>query len=730
MTVMTRAALQALADLITNETAKRANTTERVGGAIRALADSAVISQAEGPVFGPVSSADGNLLVFDDTTGQAVRDAGIDLADIGQSFNVRLFGASPAAAAAVNTAAFQDAIDDATAAYVATGAIQTVVVPPGTYKLQPSATSSWDMPLLGSTTEVHIAVMLKSGVMLDCTGATFVAVPPAGADTAWYYALFGTDLNMTVGDVERVGFLGGNIDFTDDHWDATLFTIYGLLIVGASDLNIDRTACRCTGTTRIGRLARVMNSENVRITNWEGDFISQGLYLNYVNGLKMSGTITRFSEGIDIDSPCQNVECSLIAKGAADGDRQCLDITSVVNGYFFLECDDVGEAAIIYQKPDSYPTFALWCSDLVTDTAAADPVFCDNVTLDVLGTNIHGTNSRSVLVSLNREDPPAAHPNYWDTKGNLKRITVRAQLKDCDPILVYECDGLDLIADLEDVTCGTSNRLNNAAVLLRQARTGATLIAASKLSGRAIVRVKNSDKTGVRVIGPTDFHLEATVDGYNSSDDATSGVASGVYIEGLGLKDGACTIANIRCDNGDPTVTPVDLRFGWDGAGGSIAVNDLGGHRLSSGGTTPVNGGSVQAKFSGSTGESRQTSIDSTAGGNTVILGVIRGTAGMAVQASVVAEAAITGNATNYSNLSLRRVRAGVLSSAIGTAILYDNVNRAAGSVVDLGVTGDTDGVFQDGDLVAVQVGQVGTGSDIGAVTALWFRWKLVEYAL
>ncbi len=644
-------------------------------------------------------------------------------------FDVRLFGASPAATAAANTVAFQAAVNAANAVYQSTGAVQTVWVPGFRFALMPSATKSWDMPLLGSTTEVHLAVELKSGVIIQGEpGSEIVGVAPAGANSAWYYALFGTQLNMAVTDLIRVSIRSINFDFTDSYWASVNFIIYGAIVVGVTDFEMNDCSAINTGTVRLGRLARVMNCENVRLLNVHIERISQGFYVNYINGLELTGFGDEFGEFLDIDSPCQNVYCNVRAiNGFGAEGGQVYDIASVVNGQFYAQVESVGNIAIIYQKPDSYSSFADWVRDFQLDIPAVDPVMCRNIVLDVTGKDIHNPDFRAIQVSLNREDPPT--PNYWDGKGIMKNITVRALLEDSDPILVYECDGIDLQASLKNVTCGAGERFNDAAVVLRQSRAG-TPLTESKLSGRAIITVEDSDRLGVRVIIPTDFHLEATVNGYNSRQNNASAQNTGVYIEGLGRKSGNFSFANLRVGGGVLSVAsgldPVDLRFSWDSSGISSGIwaHDMGGHRLSSSGTQ-VCRMDTPALFQGQR-VFPIPSFDSRLGDYDIPIGLVTAPKARLVSADIVNQNGITAIASGVTRLSIRSIRGGFTSSAIGSASGYDVSNIAAGTVTPIGVEGsDVDGALFNGDTLALRITKDGNGS---SQTGLFLRYALLEH--
>jgi hypothetical protein len=614
-----------------------------------------------------------------------------------------------------DTEAIQDAIDAASAAG---GGI--VLLPPGRYALTPSVTSSYSMPLLGSSAQVHIACVLKSRVTLSCDGATFVALPPVGADSAWHYALFGTAaLNLTVGTIERIKFLAPRFDFTEASWTTAHTSIYGIIAVGVDRLDILDPEVVSTGSTQQGRLAKILNCERVRVPGIRAENITQVLYCNYVTDLEFSGSVDTFVEAFDIDGPCYHVTADVTCRNGT-GEGQCLDIASVQDGHFKLRCQNVGNAAIVYQKGDAYAAFSDWATNLPTSTYTSSPVFSRRVTLDVVGSDIHHASLRAIQVSLER-GATTFGANYWDGKSVISDITIRADLTDTDPIVVYECDNLDLDATLRTVTTD-GGATTGAAAQLTQSTADATKISESKLTGRARVKVVSSTGMGVLCISPTDFELEADVDGYNSQDDADT--PNGVRIRDLSRKAGIVSIRNIRVKNGDTTVAPIDLRITNEGSGSATLVRDLGGHRLS--GATPVEFGGTNGGQHMLNRESRDiASLSTTAG--TVKVDLFAMGIGSARIACVrlINKDAIVGNATNYTSLAVRRIRAASATS-LGT-IAYDNVSYSAGSVFNIAVDGsEAGGLLQAGDVVELAATQNAAGS---ALTNLTIDWSLVEFA-
>lgn len=669
-------------------------------------------------------SATGILLLVNDGTNYYTTETR-------RLFDVTLFGASPSASAAVNTSAFQAAFDAASAAWLTTGVVQSVHVPAGLYRMLLDSAVWWTMPLNGSATEFHGAVALRSGVSLVCDeGTTFVPVAPVGANAAWYYAIFASeDIYITVGDLEQVSFIRPNFEFGATYWDATLPSVFGIMAVGIYDLAIKDGVGSNANANSAGRFARCMNCELWNITATTTDVV-QSLYLSYMRQGSFSVKADGFTEAVDIDQSCWNITGKVSARNGT-GEGQVLDISSVQDGNFEIDCENVGNAFILYPKPECWETFGDWVTNFPLGSAgwSPNPVMVKRVTVNVTGRDVHHpTELRCFQVALDRTD--AGWGGYWDGKGAMcEDVTIRAKFKDTDGALVYECKNIDLAASLTDVTTSTVARVNNAAVTLRAARTGATAIAESELSGRARVYVKNSTRIGVRVSKPTDLDLECEVDGYNSADDASTGVASGVWVEDLARKSTVetITIRNMRVKNGDATVDPTDLRLTWDGGASATYVRDQGGHKLSTVAATQPMRVATFGFFLGA--NDLRVAFDTTAATPVDIpLGVVRSPGARLAAAHILNEVAIVGNAVDFSDLSVRRLRAGVTSGAIGTAQNYDNVNRAAGALVELGIDGtDSDGVLQNGDVLVLRAVRHGVGS---ARTGLWVRFTLVEYAI
>lgn len=635
-------------------------------------------------------------------------------------FDARAYGLSASGTGAANTTALQSAIDAASAEYVSTGTPQVVLVPPGRYTLEPSLTKLYDLPLNGSTAEFHAAVQVASGIVFDLRGVTFRASAPVGYGALWYFALFASPLNLTIGTLTDVTFLGGKFDFTEATWPSGLSSIYGIALTGVENLNIRDTEAVSSGTKN-GRLARIMNSRRVRMEGLAAKKVVQALYFAYCYDLKFSIQCDTFTECVDIDQACWNVIGDIVAENG-EGEAQIADISSVVGGSFRIQGRNAGNLFIIYSKPECWEQFSDWVTNFPLGSGgwSASPVICRDVRIEATGEDIHhATDLRTFQVGLDRT--AGSFGTYWDGKGPMvKNLTLEVKAKDCDAALVYECENLQGRVALEDVTTGTTARVNNAGLTLRQSRAAGAPLADSVLSGKLSVRIKNSDRTGVRVGIPTDFELECDVDGYNTQDDAGSGVASGVFIEDLAQKNGIFSIKNFHIRNGDTTVSPVSLRMTWDGSSGVTRVRDLGGHRLLD--ATPCTA-VVSSYILG--GSNKTVTVDTTSATNDVTLLTVA--SGFRVGSVFVTNpVAITGDVTNYTALSLVRLRAGV-AATIGGAVNYDNTNRAAGVVIELGDGSNADGQLIAGDVLVLRCTRNGTGSSRAGLDV---RITGIEYSL
>jgi hypothetical protein len=628
------------------------------------------------------------------------------------------------------TAQIQAAVDAANADYVGDGMVRRVRVPPGRYGITPSAVSSWNMPLVGTTAQMHIGVQLKSGVILECDGAEFVALLPVGHSATWHYALFGTHtFNTAAGTYKRIKMVKPRFDFTKVYWTTEYSNLIGVVAVSVDDLEIVDPVATATSITTpgsYGRTGKFLNCRRLKLPGLEAYNVSQGAYFAYCDDVRVSAKVDGAHEGLDFDAPCKRVQCVANVTNGTGSEKQGVDISSCTDSTFDITGENIGNLFIVYQKADGHPTFADWVTNLPISVNAAAPVFCKRVKIKARGKNIHSADLRSFQVNLYRDD--AVYAGYWDGKGHIEDIELDVRIQDCDPGIVYECDGLSGKVVLRDVTTSTVDEINNAALTLRTAYTTATSRAESKLSGWLDVEIVNSTRAGVMISAPSDFELRSCkINGYNSADDATSGVASGVWCRNLGRRDGTLTLGPIVSKNGDTTVPPVDLRLTYDGATGSTRIKDKGGHRFTTVGTayTVAN----TADYQGNAVEYLIASVDTSSVTTDYTLPKCVAKGGMRlVAAHAINLAAITGTSgTNYSSLSMRRMRAGAISSAIGTDTPYDNVDRAAGAVVSLQVDGtDTDGAFVAGDILQVRATRNGTGSTRANIM---IRFVFAEFA-
>jgi hypothetical protein len=626
------------------------------------------------------------------------------------------------------TAIVQTAVNECSTAFAGDGIVRRLRFPPvGRYGLSPSVASSWLMPIAGGTSEVHIAVHLKSGVEFLCDGAEFIPILPASNNVNWHYALFATPtLNTTPGTYKRIKFVKPRFDFSTTYWNEAHTNLMAVIAASVDDFEaVDPVVTRPTGTAgACGRLGKFINCRRLKIAKLEAFNVAQGAFFVFCEDVDVRAFVDGAHEGIDFDQVCRRVYCAATFTNGTGSEQQAVDIGSVQDGFFDIVVKNCGSAFNVYTKPEA-ANLTEWIANMPTGALSAAPVFSKRIEIHARGSAIHSNKWRSGQVSLYRDDVVWA--GYWDGKDHVEDIKIVAAFDDCDPFIVHECINLDLDLSLSNVLTDVTDESNNAACVLRTAYTTANSRAQSKLSGRARVKVRGSGRAGVMVDAPTDFELEADVDGFNTAQSATACV--GVWLRNLARKNGILTIKNIRARGGDPGVTPIDMSWVYEGTTGLTKICDAGGHRLASGGTAlSVNNGSTAIELQGGA-ETLVSSIVTTAGNVDTSLRVCAKGGLRLVAAYAINLAAITGTSgTNYTSLSMRRIRAGVVSSAIGTDTPYDNVDRSAGTVVSLGVDGtDPDGIFIAGDIIAFRATQQAAGSSRSniLIKLVWAEYSL-----
>jgi hypothetical protein len=645
------------------------------------------------------------------------------------------FGAGPHKTGAENRVAFQAAVDYAYSIYFLLGQVVTVYVPPGLYPVELDSAEWWGVPFDGGAFEFHGGVKLRSGVYVrgEPGGGTVITpVAFAGAVSGSYYAIFsrweesGTLTDAI--DLQRVGFEDINFEF-GEAWPATHGAVYGVMAVGIDGFKLLNCRAELTGGTAgsVARGARLMNCVNSVVDGLEALNIAQAMYVSYCGGMFIRGRAKGTHEGIDWDQTSSRVMCWFDMSDGTGSEQQALDISSVTDSCFWLTGQNFGNCAVIYSKPNCHPTFTDWLANHPTATPATAPVHPARIYFHARCSNVQSASSRSLQVSLRRDDSFGV--GYWDGTGLARDITLDVALIDSNPVIVNECDNIQGSVTIRGCVVGATPA---PAVLLRSEHLEG--LAESKLSGKLLITLYDCQYGGVRVFAPTDLDLSgSSVQGYNSEADADGNY--GFFFDRLTVKPGRLTIGDLTVSGGDLTVQPNDIKISYVSATspiGAATIVDRGGHRLLSGATTPVSAANGGAAYSRVKEYFVPVALDTVANSaQTVPIGSVAD-GGRLLAAHVANYAAVPqggGAGANHTALSMRRVRAGVLSSAIGTAAAYDSVARSAGAVVDLTVDGsDVDGLYQAGDFVALQATRVGTGSVLAGQN-LFVRYALLEWS-
>jgi hypothetical protein len=287
------------------------------------LQDSGV--PAASVVLGPASAVVGGLATYSNVNGKVVADAGIGLTEIAQAFNVRKYGASPAASAAANFTAFQNAATAAAAA-----GVSDIFVPAGTY--------AW--PNASSLVLVSNQTLRGEGErsVLSCAATSTTIIITAAGTQAAGTALAG---NATAG---ALSLNVSSVGFADGDW----VKVYSTAVTGATNLPKGeicriKTAATMTlydplrdsyATADAATVAKITFVENVTIKDIkiigpvDNTVVTSGILLDRVRGAKIErvaterchfyGIALQDSINVTVDAPhCTNSETGGLAYGVA-----------------------------------------------------------------------------------------------------------------------------------------------------------------------------------------------------------------------------------------------------------------------------------------------------------------------------------------------------------------------------------------------------------------------------
>lgn len=572
----------------------------------------------------------------------------------------------------------------------------------------------------------HISVPVDSGLRVygrDCTIVPGAASWTPSDLTMQRWLLFGTPfVSLDAGNYEDIEFDGVTFDFSAGLHPVPFVYSFGVYscngfsrrnirYIGAGDGNDPR------GNSWRGRGIIAENSFGRRDYNIYHRGTTQGVYTHYDSD--WSGSDMYFddmSEPIDIDNVAYDVQLSRLkfSNCVYDG---CLDLSGVQRLQITdILAENVSSIAFIYPKVHCWPDYSTWAShngEAAWESREAEGsqanIPCDDVTIrGVKGKAITAEafrvgNLRSASeVSVWPGILPPLNVKFhdWDINGGLRAV-------------VNEAINLDFQGmRLRNFQPGTNADVGVAALILQSGRSPTyETVEQTKLSGRAEVTVENCQGVGVQINAPTDeFRLDAKVINYNLQGEALS--RFGVVCVAVGEKDNKLILGRIDVRGGSPSDFPLAIGLGNGGADSRISM--LGPFNFTSTATLPFIGldDDVTDYFEDikylPLGKIDMTSVSE------IRIPIVHAdkVSYRLLYAAIVNQAAITGDGTNYTGVTLKRSRAGTINSLTNGAIALDNANVAADRVRQFNYDqNDTYALLAPGDTLLLSFSKAGAGS-------------------
>lgn len=309
MSVLTRAEIQAMADLIGGETAKRANTPQRVGDCLRAIADSMML------------------------IGDGISDVDVKVAG------------------AVGDGVTDDSAAFAAADLVAAASGGKVFVPMGTYNVPTFALSS------GVTLEGEGDVSVLLNCYLTCTGtagaeipftapaakgATAISIPATGLDGAWLRLASVINMQSTDAGADQLGHEAAADGFFAEFKQVLVGAAGSATLSGGTVWAYSNTPGGDSGsfTTSVARVVTFHAGSRIRSIK----FLGKNTSANYV--IRAQWCRDLLIEGVSIDSNdvtailAQMDYCldSHIVGGRYTGKRTTVPAGALANQIRFLSC--------------------------------------------------------------------------------------------------------------------------------------------------------------------------------------------------------------------------------------------------------------------------------------------------------------------------------------------------------------------------------------------------------
>lgn len=411
-------------------------------------------------------------------------------------------------------------VDVAGAVQAAFDAADTVVFPPGVYRLVCGSTSPFDYG--NTSTNVYRAIDInRNNVRVIGLGATIHVKPYTGDSGGIHYA-FATDKNMTVGDLTNHHFEGIKFEFdpTSDGGNFTKRALYfgGVQGVFLRDIEVTSSGVRTGGTITL------QQCKTVRVSDYRLKKCTQGFNLSYIDDVVMENMqFDDFNEAVDFDRKVNGFHLRGLTF-LGNNSTQAIDLNSCTNGVVEgVYATNVPQVVTVNYKATTLPTYALYvATPLDADCIAynqANLTFSPSkrITLRGFSGDSVGTSSQGcVNLGFDRTAD-------FTGGGPCDDITLEdAKFTNCGGIAIEDVTNFVL----RDVTMETVSMPTSASFGAITIVADVTYTEAETSGILENVRITDCSSKGIRVQSPSRIVFRnVEVDGFNTANTAGNGFA-------------------------------------------------------------------------------------------------------------------------------------------------------------------------------------------------------------
>lgn len=436
-------------------------------------------------------------------------------------------------------------------------------------------------------------------------GRIVMVAPPGGQEPHGKCYAFSTEQNMQIGTIKDVTVEGNPYD-----WDSTISYVSGGLtsnymlgLCGVRGINIRDVLALNSSRSRRGHFSAIYNSADLRVTNFELQYMQQGFNLNYVEDILFRGLRARvFGEVIDANFPIYRAifeDLDADNSGMARGESQLLDLVGKdirVTGVRVR--NQASNAIAVYGKGKSWPDYARHVA--MNGAVNPNPIGTENVIIENVHAEDAGLQAGYPLVMLGNR----RRGNLEGIGGVVDGVTYQPMpvprnltlrhLRGRRTSGVAVQEGRDVRVEdviLEDCYGGVHS--NYHAFRAGQQTDGRNVRNVSHFSGVIRdIQVRGARYGGILIDGPGEVTTENLFcEGWGSArEPAPGGVpTAGFWVANVNLKAGLFRFRGYSALDTLEIGGRPSLQFTGSGVGSeatSKPIDDGGGHRIT--GTTPL----------------------------------------------------------------------------------------------------------------------------------------------